>query len=238
MNQLTPEEQKLSDEAVLFIKQHVHEIIEKFAGHILVEENFPTTIFTAGSPGAGKTEFAHRMIEAFQKNRAHVLAHIDADAIRSMLPNYTGSNSYIFQKAVSDGVSKIFDHVIRARKSCVLDGTFSHYSIARTNIVRCIAHDRIVAIAYLCEDPIRAWQFTQAREKTEGRRILKDKFIEQFFAAPNVVMKIKEEFGDRVNLWNVKKNYETNAYIIDAGVAKIDDSLNLQYSKEQLEALL
>lgn len=233
MINLTIEEQKLSDEAVQFIKIHAQEIIKKFAGDIPTEQKSPTTIFTAGSPGAGKTEFAQRLIFNF-KERGARLVHIDADAIRSMLPGYTGVNSYVFQRAISLGVNKIFDHVIQTKKSCILDGTFSHYAIAHTNIVRSIKHGRIIAIAYLYEDPIRAWKFTQAREITEGRRILKEIFIEQFFAAPEVVMKINQEFGDRVELWRVTKNYEAQSYNIETGRASVDEPDQIKYSKDML----
>lgn len=238
MGELTLEEQLLSEQAVRFVKENADILIQKFCAHIPTEDVPPTTIFTAGSPGAGKTEFARRIIAAMQKDRGAVLAHIDADEIRAMLPNYTNSNSYIFQKAISEGVNKIFDHVLKAKKSCVLDGTFSHFSIAHTNIERCVKRGRVVAIAYLREDPVRAWNFTQAREKVEGRRILKDTFIEQFFAAQEVVMKIKKEFGSRIELWDVQKDYVQNSYIIQAGVEAIDLPAQSQYSKEKLIELL
>ena len=49
----------LSDEAIKFVKSHKNEIVSKFANKLKyppVEK--PFTIFMAGSPGAGKTEFS------------------------------------------------------------------------------------------------------------------------------------------------------------------------------------
>lgn len=116
MGVLTHEEQKLSDTAQRYVKTNTHEIIERFAGATPSELNSPTTIFTAGSPGAGKTEFANQFAARFAE-RGSPMVHIDADEIRNLLPGYTGGNSYVFQKAAVIGVQKLFDHVLHTRKS-------------------------------------------------------------------------------------------------------------------------
>lgn len=52
-------------------------------------------IFMAGSPGAGKTEFATG-IALLDKN----LCIIDADIFRSQFPSYNGANSSDFSKRI------------------------------------------------------------------------------------------------------------------------------------------
>lgn len=237
MGVLTHEEQKLSDAAELFVKTHSKEIINQFAGNVTTEINAPTIIFTAGSPGAGKTEFANQFAAKFAQ-RGSNMVHIDADAIRNLLPGYIGGNSHVFQKAAVIGVQKLFDHVLHTRKNSVLDGTFSREDIAHMNIKRCIDHGAIIAIAYLYEDPLRAWEFTKAREIVEGRHIDKHLFIKQLFAAPEVVMKIKNDFGGAVHLWGVTKNFESKQFDINVNIQSVDEVGKIAYSKEQLETLL
>ena len=236
MQLLTSDEQKLFDDAVGYVKTHTHEIIAKFTDGISVANERSISIFTAGSPGAGKTEFAHELATEHYSDAAKLI-HIDADEIRKMMPGYTGNNSYVFQKAAVIGVEKLFNHAIETKKNCIVDGTFAYSEKARTNIQRSLSHGRLVLVAYVYQDPIRAWEFTKARELVEGRRVLKERFIEQFFGAPEVVLQIKKEFGDVVRLWVVTRDYNTKLYQIKTD-ASIDDLAPITYSKDQLEALL
>lgn len=238
MGELTLEEQQLSDAACEFVRQNKRSLVEKFAAHALVGLIKPVTFFMAGSPGAGKTEFANRLAQSFQKLGRENLVHIDADAIRNDLPGYNGANSFIFQRAAVKGVNELFNHVIHVQQSCVLDGTFARYDFAEQNIQRCIDHGRDVVVAYLYQDPVDAWIFTQAREKVEGRHIDKDKFIEQFFAAYDSVKKVREKFGNHIELWRVIRDLPTNTYAITVEPALVDTDGPLQYSKSDLERLL
>ncbi|MGU9958140.1 MAG: zeta toxin family protein [Arenicellales bacterium WSBS_2016_MAG_OTU3] len=51
---------------------------------------------------------------------------------------------------------------------------------------------RTVQILYVYQEPILAWNFVQSREAVEGRRILPEHFIKQYFAARDVVNKLKK----------------------------------------------
>ncbi|OGH68051.1 MAG: hypothetical protein A3C15_00660 [Candidatus Magasanikbacteria bacterium RIFCSPHIGHO2_02_FULL_50_9b] len=234
MGDLTYEEQKLCEAAKLYVKTHAYEIVERFAGTIKIAK-IPVSIFTAGSPGAGKTEFANKLI-ADLKDFDEII-HIDADEIRKLFPGYVGTNSHIFQSAASTGVNKIFDHAIDTKKSCLLDGTFAYVGQSRSNVERSLNHDRAVLITYIYQDPVRAWEFTKKREVVEGRRVSKEKFIEQFFAAPLAIADIKNEFGDRVRLWVVTHDYDKKIRNIKFN-ASIDDLPEITYSKKELESLL
>lgn len=56
--------------------------------------DMPISVFMAGSPGAGKTEFSKRLLEILDKNRPKVV-RMDGDELRKYLPGYTGGNSKI-----------------------------------------------------------------------------------------------------------------------------------------------
>ena len=103
--ELTDEEKIISAQACAFIAERKNELIEKF----ILDKN-PLqigfiTIFMAGSPGAGKTEFSLRymplLIDKDEKlkeflNKEEVkiksfdslFVRIDVDEIRSFIPQY------------------------------------------------------------------------------------------------------------------------------------------------------
>ena len=108
----TQSEQKLSEEALKYIIEDEDKLIKKF---VLDKKPIPInilTFFMAGSPGAGKTEFARRYVEASLKknflkmkkdkkivgildavginidNYDRLFISIDVDAIRESLPQY------------------------------------------------------------------------------------------------------------------------------------------------------
>ncbi len=51
---------------------------------------------------------------------------------------------------------------------------------------------RTVQILYVYQEPILAWNFVQRREAVEGRGILPEHFIKQYFAARDVVNTLKK----------------------------------------------
>ena len=57
----------------------------------------PVSVFMAGSPGAGKTETAKALV----KQLGDGFLHIDPDDFRAAIPGYNGSNSWLFQGAIS-----------------------------------------------------------------------------------------------------------------------------------------
>lgn len=51
------------------------------------------------------------------------------------------------------------------------------------NIRRSLKRGRFVLVLYVYQNPERAWEFVQAREKVEGRNIPMHGFVDQYFAA-------------------------------------------------------
>lgn len=164
-------------------------------------DEFPVSVFMAGSPGAGKTEFSKNMISILEKDKERKVIRIDGDEVRGELPGYTGINSYLFQGAISLIVEKIHDFVLSQKQSFVLDGTFSKYEKALDNIKRSLDKGRKVFIFYVYQHPATAWKFTKKREEAEGRNIPKEFFIEQFLGARETVGRIRKEFGDEVTIF-------------------------------------
>ena len=112
---MNPDEEQIKATAIAFAKQHKKRIADELTNPaIYAPDDFPTSIFVAGSPGAGKTEFSKGLISKEDKRR---VVRIDADDIRSQFPGYTGTNSYLFQSAVSLVVEKIHDYALHRKQT-------------------------------------------------------------------------------------------------------------------------
>ena len=227
--------------AIEFAKRNKVKIArERTDPKIFVPDAKPVSVFMAGSPGAGKTEYSKGLIKTLEKDADHQVLRIDADEIRALMPGYTGKNSSLFHGAVSLVVEKMHDMALHQNQTFVLDGTMSKYEKAVDNIRRSLKKGRVVIIFYIYQQPELAWKFTVAREEAEGRNIPKDSFIDQFLNAQLTVKRIRKEFGSEVALYLVKKDYLQNSSdpIKVESNATIDDHLDMGYTKERLKEML
>jgi UDP-N-acetylglucosamine kinase len=207
-----------------------------------VPDRFPISVFMAGSPGAGKTEFSKSLIQILEKGTERSVIRIDGDEIRPLLPGYTGDNSHLFQGAISQVVEKMHDLLLHNNQSFIFDGTFTRYEKAVSNIQRSLDKGRIILIFYVYQKPDVAWKFTQAREEKEGRNIPKSAFIEEFIGARETVQKIGDTFKDKVMIFVVKKDFITNAVesVNNITITKstVDRYIPETYTRDDLEKLL
>jgi len=75
----------------------------------------------------------------------------------------------------------------------------------------------------------------QAREKVEGRRIRLDTFIEQYFAAREVVNLLKVKFGKAIQIDILLKDYDGSNKVYKDNVDRIDNHVPEKYSRVELE---
>ncbi len=190
----------------------------------------PVSIFMAGSPGAGKTEVSKQLVKQFHNKPVR----IDADEIRPLCPGYNGLNAHLFQKAATRGVHLLYDFALHANLNVILNGTFA-YAGALTNIQRSVDRGRIVRVVFVYQNPFTAWRFTKKREALEGRRVSREVFIDAFLSSQNQVNEAKAQFGDRIRLSVLVKNYETGLGRFELNVDKIDPFLGESYTRSQLE---
>lgn len=204
-------------------------------------EGNPVSVFMAGSPGAGKTEASKMLIEELQKDSVPdggeppQVLRIDADELRSYFEDYDGSNSVLFQAAASTLLNKVHDLALKNSQSFILDGTLSKYGIAEENIERSLKRDRSVIILYVYQTPERAWEFVQEREQVEGRRILPETFVEQYFAARDVVNDLKRKFGKNIQVDLLLKELDGSRKQYKANIDKIDNHISERYSRRELQ---
>jgi predicted ABC-type ATPase len=270
--ELNDSEKILCNEACQFINSKKEELIDKF----IIKKN-PLklgfiTIFMAGSPGAGKTEFSKRymplvidkkdekLVKFLTQKGVNIASvetlfvRIDVDEIREFLPQYqktnienlTKGNAHVVQKAANKGLDVLRDYCLSNEISFLHDGTFCNHSTMKEIIKKSISAGREVQIYYIYLDPLVAWEFTKAREYFEGRNIIKEKFIEQYFHSRENVDKIKQEFGDKVKIHCILKNKENKVEEIVLNQPSIDlylqskynSNVIRRYSPEELSDLL
>jgi hypothetical protein len=95
-----------------------------------------------------------------------------------------------------------------------------------------------VLIQYLYQDPKIAWEFTKKREEKEKRGIPVDFFIDSLFLAKENVDRIKDEFGNKVEINLAVVDYRSDKWDIRLNIEKIDNHLKMEYTKEDLKKML
>ncbi len=233
---MTPDEEKQAEEARRYVRANQRTFIAKFAdlaAHGSVEQ--PISIFMAGSPGAGKTEFSKRLVEALFEQWGDNPVRIDADEIREMIPGYTGDNSHIFQGASARGVEILYDYVLDHQLNAIVDGTFALKEKGISNIERSLGRGRLVEIYYLFQEPEIAWDFTKKREVIEHRKITKEVFVNAFFAAHDNVVAAKKHFWDKIQLNVVLKDVrDASRYQVNFNATDIDQLVPWEYNESTL----
>lgn len=228
----------VSEKAIEWVRANKKKIIDHFSSDaVCPSSKEPFSIFMAGSPGAGKTESSIAIVEMLKK-RGDAIVRIDPDEIRKLIPQYTGSNTDAVKGASFLAVEKLYDYVLKTGKSMILDSTFTPYKKIEGNVRRSVAKGRTTTIIYIDQDPLVAWHFTKEREKVEGRSIPRDFFIRTLFESRENVQKIKEQYGDQVDLHVIQKDFvkQTQRFIED--VEQIDHVVRIKYNVDDLQELL
>lgn len=232
---LTAVEQAIHDAAVSFAKANRRAIAARLTDTSLYPpEECPVSVYMAGSPGAGKTEAS---IELIAKLGGRAL-RIDPDELRHELPGYTGHNSALFQRAVSVLVDRTLDLAFQQSQSFLLDGTLTNYDKAVANIDRSLRYRRAVQVLYVYQEPAQAWTFVQAREALEGRRILPETFIDQYFGAREVVNRLKRHFDGDIRIDLLLKNIDGTDRTFMNNVDQIDSHVPEKYDLQTLRTML
>lgn len=99
---MNEQEKALEQAALEFARANKKKIAKEITDRQrYLSESSPVSVFMAGSPGAGKTEFSKRYLSLLQENSGYEILRIDPDDYRSRIPGYTGSNSWLVQGAAT-----------------------------------------------------------------------------------------------------------------------------------------
>ncbi|MBR5621488.1 zeta toxin family protein [Candidatus Saccharibacteria bacterium] len=216
-----------------WVKKHQKEIINRIISDVnLKSSDKPIAIFMAGLPGAGKTELSYGLIEqSFPKP-----IRIDMDELATMIEGYTPENADQFRAGATRLLNALFDKVIKLRLDFVLDGTFGS-PVALQNIERVLKRGYEVQIAYACQDPRLAWNFTKAREKVEHRAISEEGFLETYYKTLNNLNELLREKDKNVVVDIFMKNADNTVgeQFDDVTSNQIDAIIRIIYNKDKLK---
>lgn len=235
---MTEDEQDIHDRAMEYARTNKKRIAQELTdNNTFPADEYPVSVFMAGSPGAGKTESSRNLIKRITKNQDGIL-RIDSDDLRKYFVEYNGTNSHLFMGATSVLADRMHDLALEKKQNFVFDGTLSHLDKAWDNIKRSLDKRRFVQILYVYQEPLQAWQFVQEREKRDGRKIPREAFIEQYFKARENVNALKKGFGKNIQVDLVIKNIDGSDFRYKENVDIIDNYIPEKYTQSDLETLI
>ena len=91
---------------------------------------------------------------------------------------------------------------------------------------------------YVYQEPALAWEFVCAREIAEGRRVLPQHFVEQYFSARRVVNQLKEDFGKDIHVDLLLKNRDNSDKVYRDNIDNIDNHIPEKYSEQEVIDLI
>ena len=236
--ELSEEELAISTRAIDFAKANRTSICRRLTDkNTYLPEEAPVSVFMSGSPGAGKTESSKELVASISNDEVKVL-RLDPDDLREEFTEYNGSNSYLFQRAVVILVERALDYIFKNNQSFLLDGTLSSYHVADKNIQRSLSKGRVVLIIFVYQRPELAWEFVQAREKVEGRKILLEHFVEQFFGSQNVISALKEKYGNKIQVDLLMKDNDGSTRTYHSNVSGLQPYLKSKYTVDEVNKIL
>lgn len=189
----------------------------------------PVGIFTAGLPGAGKTEFTQELL----KNLVDPPLRIDLDEIAQLIEGYSPMKANLFRSAASIILARIYDEITKAGFDFVFDGTFAHDN-ALKNLERAISHRYTAKIYYIHQVPEVAWRFTKDRELVEKRSIERSGFIETYHSLYRNLSELQDKHKN-VTISVIIKTDSNKVGEIVENVDNIYDIIPHPLDHEQLE---
>lgn len=148
----------------------------------------------------------------------------------------TGQILAIFQKGSAWLVDHVFTFLLKKGYSFILDGTLS-ISKSYQNIERAVNRGYAVQVFYVHQDPTVAWGFTKKREKIEGRVVPREQFINAYLMSRRNIVKIKKDFGEKIELNIVFKNYQNKVAEVSYDTQSPELILPESYKREELEEI-
>lgn len=218
---------------ITFAKQHKKELVAKIVGDVKPsnDHDVPIAVFAAGIPGAGKTEFLDRLLAGVTD-----IVRIDMDEIVKLFYGYTPEKYYEFRGAANIIVDETVIFCRRHKLDFVLDGTFA--SLHAVENVKSALKRHDATIFYVWKDPELAWQHTKDRQLITKRGVEKAGFIESCINVPKNLQEVRGKFVKKISIIIVEKDLDGNEFNTIRDPSRIDDLLEVSYTKEDLERTL
>ncbi len=196
----------IEEKALEYLKANKQEFFKQYISDEETKtQEHKTAIFTAGTSGAGKTEYADD-----RKSKEPFLLHIDIDSVRDFFTavGYDGSNASQYQKPSSKGVNWLFDRATKKGYSLIMDSNFAEATIAQNNIKRLLDKEYLIEINYIYRDLHESYEFAKKRESVTKRHVPMEVVVERFKSSFDTTLFVKNIFTDSIilNLLDRKNN--------------------------------
>lgn len=168
----------------VIMHQYREEWLEKYT-----IKNGLSTIFLAGAPGAGKTEFLETVL-----NTENFIV-IDIDKYRQYFKGYTGNNAELYQDSSSRVATRIFDYCIKHNLKLIFDGTLTS-DIWLKNIKKAVDKCRRIGVVLIYQDPVISYAYTIARQERNERKVSIDAFLKIYYNSIRYTFEIVEKYLD------------------------------------------
>ena len=199
---------EIEEISIQYIKDNKELLYKKYLSNYSPIET-KMAYFTAGPSGAGKTEFAQKLLD-LQSD----LVHLDIDRIREFFHTvgYDGSNSDIFQTPAGRGMQYLFDEIVKRRGlSVLLDSNLSHLQTAQENMVKLLKNGYSIEIFYIYNHIEKCFLYTKERESVTKRVVPENVFFNSIIKSRETTYKIKQLFENDIVL-NVIDKRENKHY--------------------------
>lgn len=180
--------------ALLKAKRIKEEKYREFTAQI--EPSRAMVNFTAGAPGAGKSEYVKAITTRSKKSLV-----LDPDEYRTFFDGYDGHNSNEFNSAVTHLLTYFIEKAMKDRYHLIIDTNFAHFETVRKNIANALKYNYRIAITYVYTDPQIAWAYV----RTRPRKINPETFKKNLITCRETLRKVMErdEFRGRIVLHTI-----------------------------------
>ncbi|MDD4151624.1 MAG: zeta toxin family protein [Candidatus Gracilibacteria bacterium] len=209
-----------------FVKELEYIGIEEYKVN---SEISPSTIFLAGAPGAGKSEF----IDTIKYNSKFIV--IDVDKYRVLFEGYEGYNASIFQNFSTKVANKLYKYCMHNNLNVIVDGTFGNLNIIEQNINQCIKNNREFGVVLIYQDPVISYFYTKLRQLEGKRNVPQNVFIDKFYNSIQNAFEVKQKYKDMFFIFaykNAKGIFQTNKNVVDK--KSFDKKVMLNYNQNLL----
>ena len=214
-------------------KLNKKQLVQQVVGNVqpAPDDDKPLALFTAGIPGAGKTEFLDNLLQNIPN-----IVRIDMDEIVKLFEGYSPKDYYRFRGAANILVDELVIYCRKHRLDFALDGTFASHRAVEN--IRSALKRHSVAILYVWKELPLAWQHTKDRQLITKRGIEKEGFINSCINTPTNIRIAKEEFGNNIAILAIEKDMRDDTFRLIRDPAQIDTLLEKRYTKSDLERIL
>jgi len=223
------------DKVIQWARSKKKGLVKSILGkHKYISSETPKIIFMAGLPGAGKTEFANKLLPQLEPR----MLQIDMDELAEQIQEYRPKKAHLFRAGATIILEFLFDKALDRKIDILLDGTFGHPK-ALQNVERAIERHHYIARVYLIlQDPQYAWEKTQYREILQHRAIDLGRFCDTYFYILENINKLQVKYGEKVPITVVLKNKDNSLKDIIQNVVDVRKYTVPIIERDKLEDVL